>query len=166
MEFNRSVHALDKTVGPAAAGGVRLPARVVSALMFTPPPDFRHPPVAGQVYSVSLTPASPPHARRSRRSPAPIERGWTTCRGFRLPAYSPPTSAALYAPQGQAGAQVGSVRLELTGARDVDKTENIAPYSLYGDGDGNLTGQVLSAGQYTLKATAYAGASARPVPRP
>ena len=53
-------------------------------------------------------------------------------------------------------AEIGSVRLELTGAKDVDKTENLAPYSLYGDSDGNLNGQALPTGQYTLKTTAYA----------
>ena len=53
-------------------------------------------------------------------------------------------------------AEIGSVRLQLTGAKDVDKTENLAPYSLYGDSDGNLNGQALPTGQYTLKATAYA----------
>ena len=52
--------------------------------------------------------------------------------------------------------EIGSVRLELTGAKDVDKTENLAPYSLYGDSDGNLNGQALPTGQYTLKTTAYA----------
>ena len=34
----------------------------------------------------------------------------------------------------EAGAEIGSMRLQLTGGKDVDKTENIAPYSLYGDG--------------------------------
>ena len=52
--------------------------------------------------------------------------------------------------------EIGSVRLQLTGAKDVDKTENLAPYSLYGDSDGNLNGQALPTGQYTLKTTAYA----------
>ena len=56
----------------------------------------------------------------------------------------------------EAGETIGSVRLELTGAKDVDQTENIAPYSLYGDSDGNLNGQALPAGEYTLTATAYA----------
>ena len=53
-------------------------------------------------------------------------------------------------------AEIGSLRLQLTGAEDVDKTENLAPYSLYGDSDGNLNGQALPTGQYTLTATAYA----------
>ncbi len=54
------------------------------------------------------------------------------------------------------GETVGSVRLELTGAKSVSRTENIAPYSLYGDGGANaLNGQALPAGSYTLTATAY-----------
>ena len=47
------------------------------------------------------------------------------------------------------------MRLELTGAKDVDQTENLAPYSLYGDDDNGLNGQALPTGEYTLKATAY-----------
>ena len=61
----------------------------------------------------------------------------------------------------EAGAEIGSLRLELTGGKDVDKTENIAPYSLYGDADGNLNGESLPAGEYTLTATAYAEARLR-----
>ena len=57
-----------------------------------------------------------------------------------------------------AGGTIGSMRLELTGAKDVDQTENIVPYSLYGDGSGNLNGGSLPAGGYTLTATAYAEA--------
>ena len=54
------------------------------------------------------------------------------------------------------GETVGSVRLEFTGAKAVSRTENIAPYSLYGDGGANaLNGQALPAGSYTLTATAY-----------
>ena len=52
-------------------------------------------------------------------------------------------------------AEVGSVRLQLTGAKDVDAMENLAPYSLYGDSDGNLSGESLPVGEYTLTATAY-----------
>ena len=53
-------------------------------------------------------------------------------------------------------AEIGSLRLQLTGAKDVDKTENITPYSLYGDSGGNLSGESLPVGEYTLTATAYA----------
>ena len=56
-----------------------------------------------------------------------------------------------------ANATIGSVRLALSGAKTVSRTENIAPYSLYGDGGANaLDGQALPAGSYTLTATAYA----------
>ena len=58
-------------------------------------------------------------------------------------------------------ATVGSVMLSLSGAKTVSRTENLAPYSLYGDGkDGvgglALHGSSLPAGSYTLSATAYA----------
>ena len=56
----------------------------------------------------------------------------------------------------EAEEEIGSVRLELTGAKDVDQTENFAPYSLYGYDDNGLNGQALPTGEYTLKATAYA----------
>ena len=55
------------------------------------------------------------------------------------------------------GERVGSVRLELSGAKTVSRTENVAPYSLYGDGGADaLDGGSLPAGSYTLTATAYA----------
>ena len=55
------------------------------------------------------------------------------------------------------GETAGSVRLELTGAKTVSRTESAAPYSLYGDGGANaLRGGSLPAGSYTLTATAYA----------
>ena len=51
---------------------------------------------------------------------------------------------------------IGSVRLELSGAKTITRTENVAPYSLYGDGGANaLDGESLPAGSYTLTATAY-----------
>ena len=62
-------------------------------------------------------------------------------------------------------ATVGSVALSLSGAKTVSATENLAPYSLWGDhNDGNggraLDGASLPAGTYTLAATAYAEARA------
>ena len=40
----------------------------------------------------------------------------------------------------------------------MDRTENITPYSLYGDqGKNNLNGEPLPTGTYTLTATAYSG---------
>ena len=53
------------------------------------------------------------------------------------------------------GAEVGSVRLELSGEKSVSRTENSQPYSLYGDDGTNLNGESLPAGSYTLRATAY-----------
>ncbi len=55
-------------------------------------------------------------------------------------------------------AGVGSVRLALTGAKTVAVTDNAAPFSLYGDEDGTVSGAGLPAGFYTLSATAYAEA--------
>ncbi len=56
-----------------------------------------------------------------------------------------------------ANANIGSVRLALSGAKTVSRTENVAPYSLYGDGGVDaLDGGSLPAGSYTLTATAYA----------
>ena len=53
----------------------------------------------------------------------------------------------------------GSVRLELDGAKTVSRTENLKPYSLYGDykedGERKLHGESLPAGEYTIRATAY-----------
>ena len=58
-----------------------------------------------------------------------------------------------------AGASVGSVRIELSGAKTRARTENIAPYSLYGDDGTDVAGEGLPAGSYTLTATAYAQAN-------
>ena len=49
-------------------------------------------------------------------------------------------------------AEIGSVRLELSGAKTVSRTENGAPWSLYGEPDG----AGLPAGDYVLRATVYA----------
>ena len=58
------------------------------------------------------------------------------------------------------GETVGSVELSLTGAKTVSRTENVAPYSLYGDGGVDaLDGDTLPAGSYTLTATAYANSN-------
>ncbi|WP_420445371.1 Calx-beta domain-containing protein [Candidatus Poriferisodalis sp.] len=54
------------------------------------------------------------------------------------------------------GAQPGSVRFALSGAKTVTSSDDAAPYSLYGDGAGRVNGQALPAGSYTLRATAYA----------
>ena len=56
------------------------------------------------------------------------------------------------------GATIGSMRLQLTGEETHDQTENTTPYSLYGDSGGNLSGESLPVGEYTLTATAYSEA--------
>ena len=56
----------------------------------------------------------------------------------------------------ESGSAIGSVHLDLTGAKSHSQTENIAPYSLYGDEGANaLTGEALPVGSYELEATAY-----------
>ena len=55
-------------------------------------------------------------------------------------------------------AGVGSVRLALTGAKTVTATDDAAPWSLYGGANGQVQGEGLPAGSYTLSATAYAEA--------
>ena len=55
----------------------------------------------------------------------------------------------------ESGAAIGSVKLELAGAKNVSRTRDVAPYSLYGGDAGGLHGEVLPSGAYTLRATAY-----------
>ena len=50
-----------------------------------------------------------------------------------------------------AGAVVGSVRMELSGRQTSSRTENYAPYALFGD----RGGQAFPAGTYTVTATPY-----------
>ena len=50
--------------------------------------------------------------------------------------------------------EIGSVRLELSGAKTVVRTDGAAPYTLYAEG-----GEELPVGGYTLTATAYAEAN-------
>ncbi len=58
------------------------------------------------------------------------------------------------------GADIGSVRLQMTGGRSEDQEENYAPYSLHGDhGEDDLHGGNLPVGSYTLTATAYSEGS-------
>ena len=59
-----------------------------------------------------------------------------------------------------ADAVVGSVHLELAGAKTASRTLNAAPWSLYGDENGAVLGGGLPAGAYTLTATAYGEADA------
>ena len=51
------------------------------------------------------------------------------------------------------GRTAGSVHLELSGAKTATRTDNAAPYELFG------TGQSLPAGAYTMRALAYAAAA-------
>ena len=70
--------------------------------------------------------------------------------------------SAKYGIRAEVGADAGvaSVKLVLarpsTGSR-YGRTENVAPYSLYGDAQGAEHGRIFAAGSYTLSATAYAG---------
>ena len=59
------------------------------------------------------------------------------------------------------GAAPGSVRLALSGAKTVTRTDDAAPWSLYGDGAGRINGAALPPGAYTLSATAYADSGGR-----
>ena len=60
------------------------------------------------------------------------------------------------------GAEVGSVKLALAGARSASRTENLAPYALFGD----RGGQAFPPGSYTLTATPYAEANLGGAPGP
>ena len=56
---------------------------------------------------------------------------------------------------------VGSVRLELTGPQSNGRTENVAPYALFGDRSGDYSGNVFPLGDYGLTATPYSNRSLR-----
>ncbi|WP_373494067.1 Ig-like domain-containing protein [Aquiflexum sp.] len=51
--------------------------------------------------------------------------------------------------------EVGSVYLSLEGPINHSKTENVAPYALFGDRDGVYNGSLLTMGNYTLTAIPY-----------
>ena len=55
-------------------------------------------------------------------------------------------------------AEIGSVRLELTGAKTASRTLNAEPWSLFGNDGDALLGESLPAGAYTLTATVYSEA--------
>ncbi len=55
--------------------------------------------------------------------------------------------------------ETGSVRMDLDGPFSYAKTENIAPYSSFGDFQGTWTGFKLPAGDYQMKATPYSAAN-------
>jgi uncharacterized protein YjdB len=50
---------------------------------------------------------------------------------------------------------VGSVSLQLTGPVNSSITENVAPYALFGDKDGDYNGAKLEIGEYTLEAIPF-----------
>lgn len=54
---------------------------------------------------------------------------------------------------------VGSVFLSLSGPVSSTRTENTAPYTLFGDSNGIYQGRELSVGRYTVEAIPYTGAS-------
>ena len=60
------------------------------------------------------------------------------------------------------GAEVGSVKLALSGRQSASRTENLAPYALFGD----RGGQAFPPGSYTLTATPYAQANLGGAPGP
>ena len=60
------------------------------------------------------------------------------------------------------GAEVGSVELALSGRQSASRTENLAPYALFGD----RGGQAFPPGSYTLTATPYAQANLGGAPGP
>jgi hypothetical protein len=54
---------------------------------------------------------------------------------------------------------VGSVFLSLSGPVNATRTENGAPYALFGDNNGDFNGRTLPNGNYILSATAYSSAN-------
>lgn len=54
---------------------------------------------------------------------------------------------------------VGSMAMSITGPVAGSRTENVAPYALFGDSSGNYFGQLFPTGSYTLTATAYSGSN-------
>ncbi len=60
----------------------------------------------------------------------------------------------------------GSVAFELTGEQSHNQTENVAPYALFGDSNGNYAPWQPSAGNYQLTATSWSGANGTGTPGP
>ncbi|MCS4435325.1 choice-of-anchor tandem repeat GloVer-containing protein [Aquiflexum gelatinilyticum] len=54
---------------------------------------------------------------------------------------------------------VGSVYLTISGPVNRTSTENVAPYALFGDNNGNYSGRTLPEGTYTLTARAYSASN-------
>lgn len=69
------------------------------------------------------------------------------------------TFAVTIDPAGALAGKVGSVKLTLSGDAAATRTETGAPYSLFGDKDGDLKGGIaLGAGSYHVEIDVYAGA--------
>lgn len=66
----------------------------------------------------------------------------------------PVTFRALTTPWG-----IGSVKMEIEGPISSSRIENVAPYSLFGDGGGIFITQLLPSGTYQLTATPFNGAN-------
>ncbi len=73
-------------------------------------------------------------------------------------------NGALYSGQGfniqavtNPAVSVGSVKLELSGAVNISRTEGVSPYALFGDSAGDYFEGTIPLGQYTIKATAFSG---------
>ena len=55
----------------------------------------------------------------------------------------------------------GSVHFELSGPVSYTRVENVAPFTLFGDFEGDYYGQILPVGNYTLTATPYGGKNSK-----
>ena len=56
---------------------------------------------------------------------------------------------------------VKSVRLELTGPKEATRTENVAPYALFGDSGGNFRGMEFDLGEYRIEGIPYSQSRAQ-----
>ncbi|WP_055393149.1 BspA family leucine-rich repeat surface protein [Flagellimonas eckloniae] len=57
----------------------------------------------------------------------------------------------------EATEDVESTLLQITGSFTNTRKENVAPYTFFGDGNGNYYGRILSEGDYNISATPYTG---------
>jgi hypothetical protein len=74
----------------------------------------------------------------------------------------PMTLAVSVDPNGALAGQVGSMKLKLTGGVTAAKTESGAPYSLFGDDNGDyLGGKSFAPGSYRFEVDVYSGAGGK-----
>ena len=74
----------------------------------------------------------------------------------------PMTLAVSVDPDGALAGRVGSVKLKLTGSLTAAKTESGAPYSLFGDNEGDyLGGKSFAPGSYRFEVDVYSGAGGK-----